>query len=36
MLEEEIPSGAEIYTEGDECEYIIFIIEGNINIEMLD
>jgi len=36
MLEEEIPAGAEIYTEGDCCEYTIFIIEGKVSIEMLD
>ena len=36
MLEEEIPTGADLYTEGDCCEYTIFIIEGKVNIEMLN
>jgi hypothetical protein len=36
MLEEEFTDGTQIYTEGDMCEFTIFIIEGKVNIEMMD
>ena len=36
MLEEQIYSGNEIISKGDDCESIIFIISGLVDIEIED
>ena len=36
MLEEQIYDGVEIYSSGDYCDSIIFIIDGQVIIEIED
>ena len=36
MLEEEFPAGTEVFSKGEPCKYIIFIISGKVVINMED
>jgi CRP-like cAMP-binding protein len=36
MHEEKLESHTEVFTQGEQCEFIIFIVEGKVDIKMED